>query len=139
MQGLTLDAANKCLEHAIAKTQSEFKRPICVAVCDAYGFLVAFSRMDNAPIRSIAISQQKAHTATRMGMSTDAFLGRLRSDDIDIRYFCDPLMTALPGGNLLKDKNGSVVGAIGVSGLKPAEDMVVTEYVAGLYETNKLG
>lgn len=139
MQGLTLDAANKCLEHAVSKTLSEFKRPICVAVCDAYGFLVAFSRMDGAPIRSIAISEQKAHTATRMGMSTDAFLGRLRADNIDIRYFCDPLMTALPGGNLLKDKGGSVVGAIGVSGLKPAEDQVVTEYVAGLYEAGELG
>lgn len=138
MQGLTLDAANKCLEHAIAKTQSEFKRPICVAVCDAYGFLLAFSRMDGAPIRSIDISRQKAHTATRMGMSTDAFLDRLRADDIDIRYFCDPLMTALPGGNLLKDKNGSVVGAIGVSGLKPVEDMAVTEYVARLYEAGDL-
>ena len=138
MQGLTLAAANKCLEHAVAKAASEFKRPIGVAVCDPHGFLVAFSRMDGAPIRSIAISQQKAHTATRMGMSTDAFLERLRTDNLDIRYFCDPLMTALPGGNLLKDNNGTVGGAIGVSGLKPAEDQVVTEYVAKLYESGEL-
>jgi len=139
MQGLTLDAANKCLERAIARAASDFERPVCVAVCDAYGFQVGFSRMDGAPIRSIAISQHKAHTATRMGMSTDAFLERLRADSIDIGYFCDPLMTALPGGNLLKDKNGVVVGAIGVSGLKPAEDQVITEYVAGLYESGELG
>lgn len=139
MQGLTLSAANKCLEHAVGKAQEEFKRPICVSVCDAYGFLVGFSRMEGAPIRSIAISQQKAHTATRMGMSTDAFLERLRSDNIDIRYFCDPLMTALPGGNLLKDKNGAVVGAVGVSGLKPAEDQAITESVAKLFEAGKFG
>ncbi len=138
MQGLTLVAANKCLEHAISRASSEFKRPICVAVCDPYGFLVAFSRMDGAPIRSVAISQQKAHTATRMGMSTDAFLERLRADNIDIRYFCDPLMTALPGGNLLKNKDGTVAGAIGVSGLKPAEDQVITEHVANLYESEDL-
>ena len=137
MQVLTLAAANKCVEHAVAKTASEFKRPICVAVCDSYGYLVAFSRMDGAPIRSIAISQQKAHTATRMGMSTDAFLERLRTDNVDIRYFCDPLMTALPGGNLLKDKQGNVAGAIGVSGLKPAEDQVITEHVAKLYESGE--
>ncbi len=139
MQGLTLEAANKCLEHAISKTASEFKRPIGVAVCDPYGFLVAFSRMDGAPVRSIAISQQKAHTATRMGMSTDAFLERLRTDNIDISYFCDPLMTALPGGNLLKDKSGNVAGAIGVSGLKPAEDQLVTEHVANVYASGDLG
>ena len=139
MQGLTSQAANKCLEHATAKARDEFKRPICVAVCDAYGFLVAFSRMEGAPVRSIAISQQKAHTATRMGMSTDAFLNRLRTDNVDIRYFCDPLMTALPGGNLLKDSNGAVVGAVGVSGLKAAEDQVITESVAALFESGKLG
>jgi glc operon protein GlcG len=130
MQGLTLESANKCLESAVAKAQAEFKRPVCVSVCDANGFLVAFSRMEGAPIRSIQISQSKAYTATRMGISTDAFLARLRSDNVDIGYFCDPLMTALPGGNLLKDKSGTVVGAIGVSGLKPAEDQVITEYVA---------
>jgi uncharacterized protein GlcG (DUF336 family) len=95
--------------------------------------------MDGAPIRSIAISQQKAHTATRMGMSTDAFLQRLQADNIDISYFCDPLMTALPGGNLLMDNKGAVVGAIGVSGLKPVEDQVITEYVASLYESGQLG
>ena len=130
MQGLTLESANKCLQSAVAKAQTEFKRPVCVSVCDANGFLLAFSRMEGAPIRSIQISQSKAYTATRMGMSTDAFLARLRSDNVDIGYFCDPLMTALPGGNLLKDNSGKVVGAIGVSGLKPAEDQVITEYVA---------
>lgn len=139
MPGVSLESANKCLQHAVAKAQSEFKRPIGVSVCDANGFLIAFSRMDGAPVRSIAISQQKAHTATRMGMSTDAFLERLRTDNIDIRYFCDPLMTALPGGNLLKDQTGTVVGAVGVSGLKPAEDQVITESVAQLYESGKLG
>jgi uncharacterized protein GlcG (DUF336 family) len=134
MQGLTLAAANKCVERAVAKAQTEFKRPICVSVCDANGFLVAFSRMDGAPIRSIQISQSKAYTATRMGIATDEFLGRLRSDNVDIGYYCDPLMTALPGGNLLKDKSGAMIGAIGVSGLKPVEDQVITEHVAQTLE-----
>ena len=138
MPGISLESANKCLKQAVEQAQAEFKRPVCVSVCDAYGFQIAFARMDGAPIRSIAISQQKAHTATRMGMSTDAFLERLRTDNIDIGYFCDPLMTALPGGNLLKDKAGTVVGAVGVSGLKPVEDQVITEAVAKLYETGEL-
>jgi glc operon protein GlcG len=139
MQGLTLAAANKCVERAVAKAQAEFKRPICVSVCDANGFLVAFSRMDGAPIRSIQISRSKAYTATRMGIATDEFLARLRNDNVDIGYYCDPLMTALPGGNLLKDKSGAVIGAVGVSGLKPVEDQVITEHVAQLYESGELG
>ena len=133
MNSITLEHAQACLNVAIEKANKEFKRPICVSVCDSYGYQVAFFRMDKAPIRSIAISQQKAHTATRMGMSTDAFLDRLNTDNIDIRYFCDPLMTALPGGNLLMSKGGEVLGAFGVSGLKPIEDQVITETVSAYF------
>jgi uncharacterized protein GlcG (DUF336 family) len=133
MNSITLEHAQACLNVAIEKANKEFKRPICVSVCDSYVYQVAFLRMDKAPIRSIAISQQKAHTATRMGMSTDAFLDRLNTDNIDIRYFCDPLMTALPGGNLLMSKGGEVLGAIGVSGLKPIEDQVITETVSAYF------
>ena len=133
MSSISLEQAQMCLNVAIEKANKEFKRPICVSVCDSYGYQVAFLRMDKAPIRSIAISQQKAHTATRMGMSTDAFLNRLNTDNIDIRYFCDPLMTALPGGNLLISKSGDILGAIGVSGLKPVEDQVITETVSAQF------
>ena len=133
MRNVTLEQAKVCIERAIEKAETSFRRPICVSVCDTYGYQVAFYKMDGAPIRSIAISQRKAHTATRMGMSTDAFLERLRTDNIDIGYFCDPLMTALPGGNLLSDSSGIVVGAVGVSGLKPTEDQEVTEEVANLF------
>ena len=133
MNSISLEQAQKCLNAAVEKAYKEFKRPICVSVCDSYGYQLAFFRMDKAPIRSIAISQQKAHTATRMGMSTDAFLDRLNTDNIDIRYFCDPLMTALPGGNLLMSKGGEVLGAIGVSGLKPIEDQVITETVSAYF------
>jgi len=130
VKNISLGQARECINHAVDKAASEFGRPICVSVCDTYGYQVAFLRMDGAPIRSIAISQQKAHTATRMGMSTDAFLERLRTDKIDIGYFCDPLMTALPGGNLLTTSGGDFLGAVGVSGLKPVEDQVITESVA---------
>jgi len=40
------------------------------------------------------------------------------------------LMTALPGGNLLTTSGGDFLGAVGVSGLKPVEDQVITESVA---------
>ena len=133
MTSISLAHAQKCLNVAIEKAEQDFKRPICVSICDSYGYQIAFYRMVKAPIRSIAISQQKAHTATRMGMSTDAFLERLNADKIDIRYFCDPQMTALPGGNLLKSKGGDVLGAVGVSGLKPVEDQIITETIAAWF------
>ena len=130
MPGLTLDIARQCVDRAMARAKQEFKRPICVAVCDPQGFLLAFARMEGAPVRSIQISQGKAYTAARMGVSTEAVLARLKKEGIEIGYFCDPLLTALPGGSVLKDESGTAVGAIGVSGLTSAEDQLVTDYIA---------
>lgn len=130
MPGLTLDIARQCVDRAMARAKQEFKRPICVAVCDPQGFLLAFARMEGAPVRSIQISQGKAYTAARMGVSTEAVLARLKKEGIAIGYFCDPLLTALPGGSVLKDESGTVVGAIGVSGLTSAEDQVITDGIA---------
>ena len=130
MSGLTLDLAQQMLERAMAKAQLDYKRPICLSVCDAQGFLLAFARMPGAPVRSIAISQSKAYTAARMGVSTDAVLARLKKEGIEIGYFCDPLLTALPGGSPLKDAAGTLIGAIGISGLHSSEDHALTEFIA---------
>ena len=133
MQALTLDTANQLIRQAQAKAQDDFRRPICVAVCDAQGLLVAFARMEGAPLRSVAISQGKAYSAARMGVSTQAVLERLHREQIEIGYFCDPQLTALPGGTPLKDKDGVLRGAIGVSGLTSAEDQQVTDHIAMLF------
>jgi uncharacterized protein GlcG (DUF336 family) len=138
MTGVMLDAADHLLARAMASAEQDFNRPICVAVCDALGFLVAFARMEGAPVRSIRISQGKAYTAARMGVSTANFLARLRKDGIEISYFCDPLLTALPGGSALKDETGSLLGAIGISGLTSAEDQVISDEIAEYVRANGL-
>lgn len=130
MSELTREAAQQALDRAIAKAQQDYKRPVCVSVCDAQGFLLAFARVQGAPLRSIAISQGKAYTAARMGVTTEAVLARLKKEGIEIGYFCDPQLTALPGGSPLKDKAGTLIGAIGVSGLHSSEDHAITEFIA---------
>lgn len=130
MSGLTLDVARELLEQAMARAQQDYGKPVCVSVCDAQGFLMAFARMPGAPVRSIAISQGKAYTAARMGVSTDAVLARLKKEGIEIGYFCDPLLTALPGGSPLRDAAGNLFGGIGVSGLHSSEDHAITEAAA---------
>jgi len=130
MAGLTLEAARRLLDRAMAQAKQDFDRPVCVSVCDPQGFLLAFARMEGSPVRSIQISQGKAYSAARMGVSTQAILERLKREGIEIGYFCDPLLTALPGGSALKDESGKLVGGIGVSGLTSAEDQVVTDFIA---------
>jgi uncharacterized protein GlcG (DUF336 family) len=114
----------------MAKAKQDFGRPVCVSICDSQGFLLAFARMEGSPVRSIQISQGKAYSAARMGVSTQAILERLKREGIEIGYFCDPLLTALPGGSVLTNETGAVIGAIGVSGLTSAEDQIVTDAIA---------
>ena len=130
MPDLTLAQAQTLVQRAIANVTADFSRPICVAICDDRGLLLAFGRMDAAPARSVRISQGKAYTAARMGITTEAFLARLHREQIEVGYFCDPDMTALPGGSPLKDANGRLRGAAGVSGLTSAEDQAITDSLA---------
>ncbi len=130
MSGLMLESARRLIDRAMAKAKQDFGRPVCVAVCDVQGFLVAFTRMEGAPVRSIRISQGKAYTAARMGVSTEAVLARLKKEGIEIGYFCDPELTALPGGSPLKNATGAMLGGVGVSGLTSAEDQIVTDFIS---------
>lgn len=129
---MDLTLARKLIEIGKEKAMQDFDRPICMAITDETGSLLTFDRMPGAPVRSIRISQQKAYTASRMGIATDVFLNNLRQNDLDIRYFCDSGLTALPGGNLLKNKQGTIIGCVGVSGLKAEEDQSITEHIEQL-------
>lgn len=130
MPDLTLDTAQTLMQRAMAQASQDHGRPICVAVCDDRGLLLAFARMEGAPARSVRIAQGKAYTSARIGTTTEALLARLHREQIEVGYFCDPELTALPGGSPLKDAEGRLVGAIGVSGLTSAQDQAITDAVA---------
>jgi len=126
---MTFDEAQQIVARATAKAAAEFKRPICVSVCDRYGLLVAFARQDGAPVRSIWIAQQKAITAVRMGTSTAAFLERLRKDNLEAGWFGEGLVP-LPGGSVIKNAAGEVEGGVGISGLAAHEDQIIADAAA---------
>jgi uncharacterized protein GlcG (DUF336 family) len=130
MHDLTLERAQALVQSAMAKATQDHGRPICVAVCDERGCLLAFARMAGAPVRSVRISQGKAYSSARMGVTTEALLARLHREQIEVGYFCDPELTALPGGSPLKDATGRLLGAIGISGLSSAEDQAITDAMA---------
>lgn len=131
MKNLTLAAAQELLARGVDLMRHYPGKAACFSVCDQHGFLISFWRMDDAPVRSIQLAQQKAYTCARIGSGTDAFLARLRREDIPIAYFCDPLLTALPGGAVLHDGQGNVIGGVGVSGLAPDEDQAIANKLAG--------
>jgi len=138
MKILTLDYANKLIVNGIKKASSDFGLPVSISICDTNGDLIAFSRMEGAAPRSSIISQRKAYTAARAGISTKALFARIQQENLEIGYFCDALFTAFPGGNLLKDKNNTVIGSIGISGLAANDDHLVTEFLAELVKNESL-
>jgi uncharacterized protein GlcG (DUF336 family) len=127
VEGITREVAQKIVDAAVKTAQTDGGPPICVAVCDKSGFLAAFSRMDGAPIRSIKIAQAKAYTASRVGVTTAAFLERLMKEKIEASYFCDPDFTALPGGAPIISDDGTLLGGVGISGRTSENDQILAD------------
>ena len=101
-----------------------------IAVVDAGANLKAFVRMDGAFLGSIDIAIKKAKTARFFNMPTGK-LGELAQPGkplYNIEFSNNGLIT-FPGGLPLKDKNGNIIGAIGVSGSSVEDDHEVA--VAG--------
>ncbi|EKS29616.1 GlcG/HbpS family heme-binding protein [Afipia felis] len=136
MDTIGLKLAQKLVTAALDKAATDYGRPICVSVCDAFGFALSFARNDDAPVRSIAISQGKAYSSARIGVNTDVWLGRLGQANFQANYFCDPQLTALPGGAVVTSANGKVLGAVGISGLAPHEDQAIANAIAELATEN---
>jgi len=122
---LSLDAAEKIIA-AAKKKAAEINTKMDICVVDAGGNLKAFARMDGAWLGSIDISMKKARTARWFDMNTGE-IGKLSQPGgplFGIEHSNNGLIS-FPGGIPLKDGQGSVVGAIGVSGSSVENDHAV--------------
>ena len=111
---------------AAQKKAQEIKTKMDIAVVDAGGNLKAFARMDGAWIGSIDISMKKAKTARFFDMNTGD-IGKLSQPGgplYQIEVSNQGLIT-FPGGVPLKAADGTVIGAIGVSGSSVENDHTV--------------
>jgi glc operon protein GlcG len=109
---------------AIVEKALQMKKPAVVAVADSHGELIAFARMDGAPISSIRIAANKAWTAARERKPTKDIGDKVRHPEKghDIAYYGDPRFVGWGGGIPLWS-DGEVIGGIGVSGLSSLEDI----------------
>ena len=108
----------------IVDQASHMQKSVVVAVADAHGELIAFARMDGAPISSIRIAANKAWTAARERKPTKEIGEKVRHPEKghDIAYYGDPRFVGW-GGGVPVWKDGVVAGAVGVSGLSSREDI----------------
>ena len=120
---LSLSEAKFLIDGAKTKAQ-EIGVPMCIAIVDESGNLVAFDRMDGGKITSITLAQDKAFTAAAARKATHEY-----------NEACVPgslvfgIHTALGGrlcvvgGGLPVVYDGEVVGGIGLSSGTPQQDM----------------
>jgi len=124
---ITLAQAEKMI--AVAKEKSTaIDTKMNIAIVDAGANLVAFARMDGAWLGSLDISIKKAKTARFFDMNT-GIIGELSQPGqplFNIEHSNNGLIT-FPGGVPVKDTNGNVIGAIGVSGSSVENDHTVAE------------
>ena len=124
---LTLAQAQEVLKAALVKAEAQGV-PMNIAVVDAGGNLKAFAREDGAFLGSIDVATKKARTARFFNMST-AQLGAASQPGKEL-YGIEVTNNGLVifgGGELLKNKDGVIVGAVGVSGGSVAEDTNVAK------------
>jgi glc operon protein GlcG len=115
--------ARKIIDLIVDKA-AQAQKSVVVAVADSHGELIAFARMDGAPISSIRIAANKAWTAARERKPTKEIGEKVRHPEKghDIAYYGDPRFVGW-GGGIPIWKDGVVAGAVAVSGLSSREDI----------------
>ena len=106
-------------------------RGVSIAVADAHGELLAFLRTDGCKLPSLYIAMNKAFTAAREGIPSYDLGQASKKNGFPMTNFGDLRYTAWGGGVPIV-VDGQVVGAVGVSGLPEAEDMVLARLGADL-------
>jgi len=131
-QTIDYSEARRALDALVREIERRGKAGV-IAVADTHGELIAFARMDGAPISSITIAMNKAYSAARERKPSKEIGNASRHPEkgFDIGYFGDPRFTGWGGGVPILNE-GKVVGAIAVSGLPQAEDMELAEMAARL-------
>lgn len=119
MTTLTLALASNIVDTALKTAREKNFAPLTVAVLDAGGHLVAFKREDKSGILRFDIAFGKAWGALGMGLGSRTLFERAEKTPM----FFTALTAASggrvvtnPGGVLIRDANGDIIGAVGISG-----------------------
>jgi len=125
---ISLRKARTIIRKTFEKGREMDLKPLSVIVLDAGGHVQAFEREDGAAPGRFAIAHGKAHGAVMLGMAGTAQMKRAE----DQAYFMAAVngvyggaMVPVPGGVLVRDRKGAVVGAVGVTGDTSDNDAAV--------------
>lgn len=119
MTQITHAQAKTIIDATLAKGAEMGLNPLSVVVLDAGGHVLAFERQDGAAPGRFEIARGKAYGAVMLGMPGSAQMARAEAQ----AYFMAAVngvyggkTVPVPGGILVKDGAGAVIGAVGVTG-----------------------
>lgn len=127
MADISMNKARTMIRKALAKGRELELKPLSVVVLDAGGHVKAFEREDGAAPGRFAIAQAKAYGSIMLGMAGTAQMARAEQQ----AYFMAAVngvyngqTIPVPGGVLVRDKRGQVIGAVGVTGDSSDNDAI---------------
>ncbi len=119
MPGLTLDTALTIAATAFATARERAAKPLCVVVLDSGAHVLVTQRHEAASLFRAAIATAKATGALGMGMGSRAIAARAQQSPAffaSLSAVTDGQIAMAPGGVLIRDAGGAVLGAVGISG-----------------------
>ena len=124
---INLKRAESILKKAVLKSE-ELNLHVAIAIFDSENDLVLFQKMDNTQDLCVKLSQAKALTALKLMNDTDKFSYLVTKNTgilSGIRY--EGSISLIGGGKIILE-NGSVVGALGISGGTEEQDVEVAAF-----------
>ena len=120
---ISIDDAKLLIEGARNKA-SQIGIPMCIAIVDESGQLVAFERMDGGKVTSSIIAQDKAFTAAGARKATHEYNAACQPGNLVFGiHTAIGGRLCVVGGGLPVTVDGEVVGGIGLSSGTPQQDM----------------
>lgn len=116
---ITLDQARKIVDASLAKGRELGLKPLSVIILDPRGAITAALSEDGVSQLRAKIAHGKANAAIGLGMGSRALMNRAEQQ----AYFIQAVngafggdMVPVPGGVLIRDPGGALLGAVGISG-----------------------
>ena len=119
MTALTLAQASTILDTALKTGREKKFAPLTVAVLDAGGHMIAFKREDRSGILRQDIAYGKAWGALGMGFGSRTLFERAEKTPMfftTLAAASGGRVVTNPGGVLIRNAEGDIIGAVGISG-----------------------
>jgi len=119
MRALSLDQANTIIAATFAAAKKERCRPMSAIVLDAGGRVKAFQKQDGASMLRFEVCYGKAYASLALGRPSKLVLQKANDKPLfmqSIDNLADYPLFLEGGGQLIRDQDGEVMGAIGVTG-----------------------